>query len=127
MAVDDVDVAGVAPGGLARAGGRSSRRGATGGGSTALPRPPRTQLARGRIADEPAPLAAYSAREKLSQRHLGELGSPYQASRSANASFAHSTTWMYSAPSVRRREVEAVEERELLQRVPAPGSTGRDL
>ena len=73
--------------------------------------------------------SAYPALSSASSGTSAKSGSPYHASRSANASFAHSATvWMKSARS-HRGEVEAGQQRELLEQhralPPRPGLADR--
>ena len=120
-AVGDVEVAGVA-----------ARRLAHAGGGRRAPRPDRRQPpAEPRAAARPTPRhpPARAARRRTRARAAASSGtgaeSPYHASRSANASFAHSTTrWTCSTPR-NGAELEPVEQRELLQEhrplAPRPG------
>ena len=76
----------------------------------AVGRPGRSSAGR-LVADERAALVGVRRESSVSIGTSENAGSPYHASRSAKASFAHSVTvWMYSALRARRREVEALEQ-----------------
>ena len=76
----------------------------------------RNQLGRRRLADQLAPCVGVAGRQQRLDRHVGESGSPYQASRSAKASLAHSVTvWMNSAlPGPMAARSKPLEQGELL-------------
>ena len=97
---------------------RSARRGSRARRRT------RPEFRRRLVADQRPPLRGVLAREQHVQRDVGESGSPYQASRSAKASFALSVT---VCTYVGRRlaqlgEVEAVQQRAAAAARPAPDS-----
>ena len=132
-AVDDVQVHGVAfrPG--ARRLADAGRLGVLGALSTVARRGSRPTVSRGGASDDASSSisvrrsSAYSRESSTSSGTSTKSGSPYHASRSANASFADSViAWTYAARVVPERgEVEALEQPQLLQEdrrlAPRPG------
>ena len=135
MAVGDVEVARVAARqsrASARSRPRAARRTARAAAAAARGRPARRAAARAtpRSPTSARRSSAYAALSSASSGTSAKSGSPYQASRSANASFAHSTHGVDEVgPGAHRREVEAREQRELLEHhrplPPRPGLADR--